>query len=142
MLTMTETGQRAAPSIERRLGALLRQRREQLGLTQEWVADAVGISQVSVGKIELGKTKSPRPQTLQRLAEVLGLDIADLYVALGRAADTYNGRRVADAALPESEADPFMDVLLREGRDLTAEGRAFVLEQMRIARRIYGDRDE
>lgn len=139
---MTEPGRSAEPSIERRLGALLRQRREQLGLTQEWVADAVGVSQVSIGKIELGKTKSPRPQTLQRLAEVLHLDIADVYVALGRAADTYGGRRVAEAALSDPDDDQFMDVLLREGRDLTADGRAFVLEQMRIARRIYGDKDE
>lgn len=105
------------------LGRILRERREQLGKTQEEVADAVGVTQESVGKIELGKTRAPRPLTLQRLASFLRLDIADLYLALGRANDHASAQRLADADMDHDDEDPLLDAIMLDVRRLTPEGR-------------------
>ena len=51
---------------------LLRAWREHLGLTQQQVADAAGMQQSALARLESGANQ-PRPATLQRLADAMGL---------------------------------------------------------------------
>lgn len=47
------------------------------GMTQQQLADALGISQVSVTRWETGE-REPRVSTLKRIAAVLGCNLRDL----------------------------------------------------------------
>ncbi len=47
------------------------------GMTQQQLADALGISQVSVTRWETGE-REPRVSTLKRIASVLGCNLRDL----------------------------------------------------------------
>ena len=53
-------------------------RRKKRKLTQEALADMVGIGQQSLSRMEKGKI-APRFDRLQRFAEVLGCTVADLF---------------------------------------------------------------
>jgi DNA-binding XRE family transcriptional regulator len=61
---------------------LLVNRRHELGLSQQQLADTIGVMQVSVHSIEAGKTQ-PTPQLLTKLCEVLDLEFdVSVYVYL------------------------------------------------------------
>jgi transcriptional regulator with XRE-family HTH domain len=51
--------------------------REAKGLSQEHVADKLGISQTAYSNIERGETQ-PRLPRLQQLAEILGVDMQEI----------------------------------------------------------------
>jgi transcriptional regulator with XRE-family HTH domain len=63
----------------RSFGAVIRERRRQLDLTQEQVARRVGTSTPYVGHLESGK-RHPSEKVLVRLSEVLGLGRRDLFL--------------------------------------------------------------
>lgn len=65
------------------LGAFLRRRRVDLGLTQETVSDAAGIGRSHLSQIESGKIGLPNATIRRRLAEVLQLRHVDLLIAAG-----------------------------------------------------------
>lgn len=68
--------------------ALLRRHRLARRLTQEALAERAGVSSRSVGEIERGRGRSPRPHTVERLAtalELAGEERAE-FVRVGRAA--------------------------------------------------------
>lgn len=74
MSTATDNLARTLLIYPKNLGEMIRQRREELGLSQEFVAEKAGITQSSVADIESGKTKNPRKPTLKALSEVLTSD--------------------------------------------------------------------
>jgi non-specific serine/threonine protein kinase len=57
-------------------GELLRRHRVSAGLTQEALAEQAGLSARGIADLERGVRRSPYQQTVQRLAEALGLDDA------------------------------------------------------------------
>src|SRR5215469_11625490 len=59
------------------MGALLRDRRRALGLSQEALGEASGVSARSINRWEQGRAL-PQPEARRRLAEVLGIDVARL----------------------------------------------------------------
>lgn len=65
------------------LASLLKQAREQLGLSAKAVADRSGMADSNVIRLEQGVIAAPRPDTLKSLADALGLDLADVYAAAG-----------------------------------------------------------
>ena len=67
-----------ARTKEPSFGQVIRERRRQLGLTQEEVARGIKTSTPFVGHLESGK-RHPSDETLTRLAEVLGLDRRELF---------------------------------------------------------------
>jgi XRE family transcriptional regulator, regulator of sulfur utilization len=61
-----------------KLGLQIKRIREDKKLTQQKLADKVGIHLSYIGNIEIG-AKQPSLQTLFRIAEVLGVKVSDLF---------------------------------------------------------------
>ena len=59
-------------------GAVVAERRKLLGISQEALAERVGISQESLSRMEKGNI-APRFERLQLFADALGCSIADLF---------------------------------------------------------------
>ena len=59
------------------LGEVIRAHREACGMTQELVAQKLGVSRQAVGKWESGKSE-PSTTNLMAIAELLGTDAAEL----------------------------------------------------------------
>ncbi|WP_405536840.1 tetratricopeptide repeat protein [Streptomyces sp. NBC_00075] len=55
------------------LGEVLRDQRRRLGLTQEELAERAGVSVRTICHVETGRIAHPRPATVRRLGEALGL---------------------------------------------------------------------
>lgn len=60
------------------MGAKIRQFREQLGMTQKELAEALGLQQATISFWENGKI-APSNQNLIRLADILGCKPGDLF---------------------------------------------------------------
>lgn len=123
----------------RTLAARVKELREGKNLTQEQLSEAVGMSQEWASNIETGKIKLPRTATLDRLAKVLGVSTADLYIAAGVARTGEEGRRVAEhaASYVAEEDDPLLHTTFIEMRKLSHED----LSQIRdLIKRMTRDR--
>ena len=60
------------------IGSRIRKLREGLNLDQTVFADKIGIARTHFGMIELGIIKAPKPDTLQKIANGLGLTLSQL----------------------------------------------------------------
>jgi DNA-binding XRE family transcriptional regulator len=67
----------AAPTFQAALGQAVRARRQELGLTQEQLANDSGLHQRWISNIENGK-RNPSYASLRRLAAGLGLSASEL----------------------------------------------------------------
>ena len=81
------------------LGRTIRDRRQELGLTQEELADRIGagVTQSEVSRLERGKIRLPRRERFERLAGALGLPPGELLARSGWA----GAERVLHPAPPE-----------------------------------------
>lgn len=57
--------------------AVIAQRRSR-GLNQDDLADAMGVTERTIRRIESGLTPRPHPRTLKSLADALGVEVADI----------------------------------------------------------------
>jgi transcriptional regulator with XRE-family HTH domain len=62
-----------------RLGDFLRARRHELGLSARYVARAVNVRDSTIMRLERGCYAAPAPDKLARIAEVLRLELADIF---------------------------------------------------------------
>jgi transcriptional regulator with XRE-family HTH domain len=90
---------------------LVRQARIQAGMTQQELAEAVGMSQRWVSNIETGDIEESRTATLHKLAAVLPVTVEDLIIAAKLAKTRAGARRVARSESP-SDDDPIRAKLL------------------------------
>lgn len=60
------------------MALILRQRRDEAGLTGEQLAMKAGLSKGFISQLETG-SRTPSTETLGRLAEALGIGVADLF---------------------------------------------------------------
>jgi transcriptional regulator with XRE-family HTH domain len=60
------------------VGEVIRNRRGELGITQEELAKRAGIAPTSVVRLESGEIRQPRISTIHRLSEALGMDAKEL----------------------------------------------------------------
>jgi transcriptional regulator with XRE-family HTH domain len=67
------------PDQAARLGAFIRNRREELGLSTRQLAEQAGMNFATVARIEQGQFAAPGPDKLAGIAEALGLNTADLF---------------------------------------------------------------
>lgn len=65
--------------LKKRVGALVSAHRRRRGLTQQKLADAIGMSPDMISRIETGGT-GLRFQTIEKLAEALEIDPANLFI--------------------------------------------------------------
>ena len=86
------------------LGSVLKERREALGLSLKKLGDKVGLPDVTILRFEHGEYAAPAPDKLARVAEALGLSLADVYA-------------LADYAVP-SDLPSFTPYLRTKYRDL------------------------
>ena len=69
---------RSTPDIRERFGFAVRLRREELGLTQEDLADKARIHRTYLSDIERG-SRNLSLVNIERLAEALGLPLSELF---------------------------------------------------------------
>lgn len=67
-----------ADSLTRQLGKNIRSRRKQLGLTQEQLAEMLGVGHQALSRIEQGKM-APKMDRLPTLAKSLHCSVSDLF---------------------------------------------------------------
>lgn len=60
------------------LGELIKMKRKERGWTQRELAQKVGLANSIISKVEAGKQKSIRKDVMEKLANILGLDVAAL----------------------------------------------------------------
>ncbi|HEV8228487.1 MAG TPA: helix-turn-helix transcriptional regulator [Candidatus Limnocylindria bacterium] len=65
------------------LGLLVRTNRERLRLTQQQLAERVGVSRSAISELEAGRIEQPRAAVFARLGKALGLPAAALLAAAG-----------------------------------------------------------
>ncbi len=89
------------------LGELLRQKREALGLSTRQLGRLADVDGVTILRFEQGAYAAPRPDKLARVAEALGMTLADVYA-------------MADYAVP-TDLPSFTPYLRTKYRDLPSE---------------------
>ena len=77
--------------VRARLGANVRERRVQRGLTQEALGERAGLSYKFIGEVERG-LGNPSIQSVAAIAQALDTDVADLFGAT-RASRSYDASR-------------------------------------------------
>lgn len=68
------------PQQAKKLGRHLKQAREAIGISARELARRADVPDSTIVRIEQGAFAEPSPEKLQRMAAVLGLNLADLYV--------------------------------------------------------------
>lgn len=66
-----------------KLGKLIREAREDMGLTLRALGELSGLDFSTVAKMERGEFRAPDPVKLQKLARTLELDVEDIYALAG-----------------------------------------------------------
>lgn len=69
---------RSNAKLPRVLGKRVQKARKQIGLTQEDIADKIGISRAYMGYIEQGRN-APSLEIIEKLAKVLKVSIKDMF---------------------------------------------------------------
>lgn len=74
---------RAKPDVRERFGYAVKVRREELGLTQEDLADRAGIHRTYLSDVERG-TRNLSLVNIERLAAALSMKMSELFAAVER----------------------------------------------------------
>ena len=69
------------------IGDLIKEKRKSIGLSQKALGDAVGISDTAVQRIESGAHKTPRWDTLCKIAKALGFHPFEILLYAGYITD-------------------------------------------------------
>jgi transcriptional regulator with XRE-family HTH domain len=68
-----------SPKDTTKLGVAIRRHREKAGLSQQALAQKIGVPASTVFRLEKGEFGMPDPDKLGRLAEALGIEAEELY---------------------------------------------------------------
>lgn len=101
--------------------------------TQEELSKKSGVSQQAISKIE-SDLRSPTETTMEMLSSAFGLTLAEmLAITLQQKPQT----TVYDTPLLPTERE-----LISDFRQLNRQGQAYILQQMEIAKKIYGQSED
>jgi len=109
------------------LGERLRLARKEAGLTQQQLADKVGMKKASISGLELGTSKKPSADNILPLAKFLGVTPEWLVSGKG-----VKKAQVSRETLPENET-----ALLFAYRELDEKQQKLVLELAKAAKAIF-----
>lgn len=76
-------GRRGTDDIDRQVGARIRERRILLGLTQQQMADLIGVTSQQAHKYEKGMSRVASGR-LYQIAQALGIDVGYFFDGMGR----------------------------------------------------------
>lgn len=100
---------------------LVRRERRQHDLTQQELADAVGVTKQAIGAIETGDTVEPERSTLSALARVFGMKIDAIEAAVRSSIQQARGDQPVQMRAIDVESDDIAAAILRKhGGDRTA----------------------
>lgn len=114
------------PRSTPQLGQLVRARRSALHLTQQQLAQRVGVSRSEISEIEAGRVRHPRAGIFARLGRVLGLPATVLLAAVGYAASEAAG--IPPIEIEEADELLVLGSLLAQ---MSAPERRWVRERLR-----------
>ena len=116
--------------MERKLGNFVRERRLELGLSQEALAERVGdsVRQAEISRIENDRVHLPRRERMAALAEALEVTLGDLMVKSGWMTD------IQAAMMPSIERDHTYPDL-----DASDEPLALAVESVIAARKLMDE---
>jgi transcriptional regulator with XRE-family HTH domain len=128
MLVVTADAWRQSRNVataeqRRRFGQALQRARQECGLSQRGLADALGVSQASVSQWLLGQT-APRPERVPALERVLRMEPNSLARLLGQVPYDDRAAPPSVSVTEAAEADPRLGT--RERRILAAVYRELV----------------
>lgn len=118
------------------LGARLRELRHHTGLSQAALARTAGISKAYLSELEADAGRRPSADVLLRLADALGVTIAEV---LGRAIEPVAPARIPpglrafarERGLGDAEVTMLAQIRLREGTPRTKQRWAFIYDAIR-----------
>ncbi len=95
----------------RSLGKAIRDRRMELGLTQEALAERIGdgVRQSDVSRLERDRIQLPRPQRLRAIARALDMEPGELLIASGWEGITHGPRAPWEDAVQEPGHAGYLD---------------------------------
>ena len=85
-------------SSENELGKFIHEKRTEKGLSQRELANAAGISNAEISRLEAGKRKASSPAVLKAIAKALNVPVE---VLLEKSGIIEEGKRAVDKALDE-----------------------------------------
>lgn len=85
-------------SSENELGKFIREKRTEKGLSQRELANAAGISNAEISRLEAGKRKASSPAVLKAIAKALNVPVE---VLLEKSGIIEEGKKAVDKALDE-----------------------------------------
>jgi transcriptional regulator with XRE-family HTH domain len=125
------------------LGARIRRYREDKGLTQAALADAAALSKTYLSELESGAGRRPSGDVLLRIADALGVSIADLlgrHVAAASGALPHGLREFADRqGLPEADVTMLASIRFRGDPPRTARRWQHIYDAIRMSRTLDED---
>lgn len=81
-----QNGDPMNPRQAKKLGAVIRTARKTVGLSQLGLGEEVGVPNSTILRLERGEILNPRPDLLADIANVLQVDLADLFALAGYSA--------------------------------------------------------
>ncbi|WP_022905928.1 helix-turn-helix domain-containing protein [Curtobacterium sp. B18] len=106
------------------LSDAIRSARLEKGMSTYELGSQVGVNQSNIVRIESGHIAAPNPALLSAIAEVLGLDVADVYALAGYTRP--------------SQLPTFTPYLRSKFADMPAEARAELEQSFRLLADKYG----
>ena len=113
--TATRRGRGAAQDADRHVGARIRERRTMLGLTQQQVAERIGVTYQQAHKYEVGGNRVSAGR-LYQIARALGVEPAYFFEGLG----TKPAPEPRERRMPELARD-FLNLPSRRHQEAVAE---------------------
>lgn len=100
------------------LGVKVRELRKNLGLTQQKLADEVGVPRPYISRLERGRFKKPSADLMLRVAKALKVKVFELFEAAGYIGERSKGEKRRDylklLSLLSPEHQYILELLARE----------------------------
>jgi transcriptional regulator with XRE-family HTH domain len=95
-----------------RFGDKLKEKRKELSLTQEQMADKLGLKTSTYGNYETNK-REPNSETIKNIADKLGMDVDDFFKNNSDINIDDDIRRIerAKSKMPKKQQEKFMNIL-------------------------------
>lgn len=103
------------------VGNIIREKRIEAGLSQDKLADIIGVSQSHIAAIERGAIKAPRRETLVKIQNALGFDLTDYMPPEDE----------------KSEEARYLSFHMKEYRERTGRSRADIAKEIGITHHTY-----